>query len=311
VDENNGWATLYYQSNDFQLIHTTDEGDIWYTQQVFEINTSEIISIYFLNDSIGFGGGGYYDIENDDIYSCIVETLDKGETWESIYLTQNTHYAIRDLFFIDTLTGWAVGTKPYQHYFLIHTDNGGETWEEQIIASTPEPTGLDCVYFVNDTIGWIGGAESGFGAIYFTHNGGEDWYLQQLFYEPIWDIQMLNCDTGWAVGADYIYHTTNGDSLITEVVNENEPETNSFNIFPNPINGIFTIKTALSPMVMCQLFITNLYDEPVFQLNNITIEQLNSQFIDLSPKPAGIYFITIKYTLNNQIYSLTKKIIKL
>ncbi|MCX6233163.1 MAG: YCF48-related protein [Bacteroidetes bacterium] len=287
-------------------------GDNWYTQQVFEYNLSIIRSLYFINDSIGYGGGAYYDIENDDIYSCIVKTLDKGETWEIIYLTQNTSYSIRDLFFTDTINGWAVGTKPYQQYFLMHTDNGGETWEEQTIACTPEPNGLDCVYFVNDTTGWIGGAGSGFGVIYFTHNGGEDWQLQQELYSQIGDIQMLNCDTGWAVGADYIYHTTNGDTILINGVNENKPKKDFFAIYPNPTNGIFMIKTAYkSPMVICWVLITNLYGDPVFQLNNVTIEQSNSQFIDLSYHPAGIYFITIKYTADNQINTFTKKIMKL
>ncbi|MCX6233161.1 MAG: YCF48-related protein, partial [Bacteroidetes bacterium] len=311
VDENNGWATLANQDANFQLIHTTDGGYNWSTQQVFEYNISLVRSLYFINDSIGYGGGGYIDIENNDTYSCIVKTQNKGETWESTYLTQNTFYSFHDLYFTDTITGWVVGKTPYE-YLILHTNNGGETWEEQTIADTPEPSRVSCVFFVNNTIGWIGGGGPGFGVIYFTHNGGEDWYLQQLFYEPIWDIQMLNCDTGWAVGADYIYHTTNGDTLSIEDVKENKFVRDLFTINPNPANGFFTLKTTQPlPTLMCQLLITNLYGEPVFQLNKVTVEQLNNQAIDLSHKPTGIYFITIKYTLNNQIYSLTKKIMRL
>ena len=57
VDENNGWATLDNQNDDFQLLHTTDGGDSWETQQVFSTNTSSIYCLYFINDSIGYGGG--------------------------------------------------------------------------------------------------------------------------------------------------------------------------------------------------------------------------------------------------------------
>jgi photosystem II stability/assembly factor-like uncharacterized protein len=58
VDGNNGWATLQNLNDSLQIIHTMDGGNTWYPQQVFEINTSRIRSIYFLNDSVGWGGGG-------------------------------------------------------------------------------------------------------------------------------------------------------------------------------------------------------------------------------------------------------------
>jgi len=282
VDENNGWATLKNQNDAFQLVHTMDGGDNWFTQQVFEINTSGLLSIYFLSDRIGFGGGGYYDIENNNEYSSIVKTINKGETWESIYLTQNTFYAIYDLFFFDTITGWAVGGKPSMQYLLMHTDNGGETWEEHTIESTYDLYSINCICFVNDSTGWIGGAvELGYGIIYFTNNSGENWHLQQMFYEPILDIQMLNSDTGWAVGGGYIYHTTNGDSIYVENVNENKLIKNLFTFFPNPTNGIITIKTPHSLTGKCQLMISGLYGDRIFHLNNITIEQLNNR--TLSP----------------------------
>jgi photosystem II stability/assembly factor-like uncharacterized protein len=57
-DGNNGWGILDNQSHDYQLIHTTDGGNNWTTQQVFLINTSGVDCLYFLNDSIGFVGGG-------------------------------------------------------------------------------------------------------------------------------------------------------------------------------------------------------------------------------------------------------------
>ena len=56
VDENNGWATLG-QYSEGNILHTEDEGSTWELQKVFISNTSVVEVIFFLNDSIGLGGG--------------------------------------------------------------------------------------------------------------------------------------------------------------------------------------------------------------------------------------------------------------
>ena len=102
---------------------------------------------------------------------------------------------------------------------VLRTSDGGETWTEQTLAenSYGTPTKVNCVYFVNDSVGWIGTGEPwfpGHGAIYLTTDRGDNWNLQQEFYDyGIFDIQMLDQDTGWAVGVNYVYHTTNGDTI--------------------------------------------------------------------------------------------------
>ncbi|MCK4677662.1 MAG: T9SS type A sorting domain-containing protein [Bacteroidales bacterium] len=315
VDENNGWATLNNFTDSSQIVHTIDGGNTWYLQQVFEINTSSILPIYFLNDSIGYGGGGYYDIENGDSYSSIVKTQNKGETWEIIYLSQNTFYSIDDIFFRDTLIGWAVGQKSsINTYLILHTEDGGETWQEQSIAGTLEPSRINCVYFVNDTTGWIGVGEvflgiSNYGAIYFTNDSGENWQLQQEFNMAVLDIQMLNQDTGWAVGCDFIYHTTNGDTIIITGIEEKIDENDLLQITPNPTNGVFTIiYNYHSPEAdIYQLTITDITGKTIL---NSTRRQAPVQ-IDISSHPAGIYFLTIQFQKNNKFNFFTQKIVKL
>ena len=309
VDENNGWATLDNFIDSSQVIYTIDGGDNWFTQRVFAINLSYIRPIYFINDSVGYGAGGYYDVVNDDSYSSIVKTQNKGETWKISYLSQNSFYTIGDIYFRDTLMGWAVGEKTSSNvYLILKTGDGGKTWTEQTIENTHEPGSVNCVYFVNDTTGWIGVGKQlltdPYGAIYFTDDGGENWQLQQEFHKAVLDIQMLNCDTGWAVGADYIYCTTNGDTIIINGINESSKGTDFFTVTPNPTNGVFKIKTNH------QLSIIN------YQLTDITGKvvykaHLRVRSIDISNQPKGIYFLTIQYRINNHINSLTKKIIKL
>jgi len=152
----------------------------------------------------------------------------------------------------------------------------------------------------------IGEAETSYpyGAIYYTRDGGENWILQQEFPFAILDMQMLNQDTGWAVGGDYIYYTTNGSNIVD--INENYNIESNVSIIPNPSNGILTI---LVPEEISnkKIIIYNLEGKEITK----TQSSKHITIIDISKQPNGIYFLTIHHNTNNQIHSFTKKIIKL
>ncbi|MCF8302288.1 MAG: T9SS type A sorting domain-containing protein [Bacteroidales bacterium] len=302
-DEYKGWATIDNQSDTFQLVHTIDGGNSWEPQQVFDINTSGIYSIYFINDSIGFGGGAYIDMENDDHYTAIVKTENGGEDWNISYLSQNTFYAINDIYFYNPFVGWAVGQKSSYTYLILKTTDGGETWEEQIIEDYP-PEKVNCAYFINDSTGWLGGTESysDYGIIYATNDGGETWYAQENFMDPIYDIQMLNRDTGWAVGGDFIYYTTDGSFI----VGDDEIQPIGIGIYPNPAHGKFNLSIPAEYQGE-KITIVDIQGRIVKELSF----PVGNTIIDISSQPEGIYFLNLEYRFNKHIHSLTEKIIKL
>jgi len=311
VDENNGWAVLgsYSEGN---ILHSENNGNCWEIQSFIESNTANVGPIYFISEIIGWGVGDYF--ENGNYYSVIKNTLDSGETWDEKYISINQLFWFQDIYFVDYILGWVVGSKSLiNSYLILHTNDGGEIWEEQIIEENPAPEIVHCVYFVNDTTGWIGVTDPySIGAIYFTNNGGENWYLQQEFEYAILDIHMLNQDTGWAVGGDYIYYTTNGDSGYITDIHENEPVNDFFKIIPNPTYGNFRIEIDhWVPIANYQLLITNITGTHIIHLNNLSIEQLNNETINISKYPSGIYYITINYYKKDQTRSQTKKLVKL
>nr|NQU90100.1 T9SS type A sorting domain-containing protein [Bacteroidota bacterium] len=262
---------------------------------------SNIRLIYQLTLVWGFFSRPYV---NNDTYTTINKTQNQGSSWDTIYISQNTSYSIKDTYFNDTLKGWAVGDNAYQ-YLILYTENGGETWEEQTIEEPPAPLVANCVYFINDTTGWIGtglpGAGYPYGAIYFTNDGGECWQLQQEFESGgIFDIQMLNQDTGWAVGGDFVYHINNATTIVKESSNQDFLIT----INPNPSNGIFSIQN--NPQLsIIKYQISDITGKTIISGSNIPLH------IDISIQPKGIYFLSIKYHTNNQIHLFTKKLIKL
>lgn len=305
VDENNGWATLGSWSEG-HLLKTENCGSTW---EIIDSETDGTISIYFLDEDIGWLSS---ELGPPISHGVILKSIDGGNNFITQYNCP-AHTYIEDIYFVTEQIGWAVGQKSsISTYIILHTTDGGETWTEQAIESTQEPVVVHCVYFVNESTGWIGVGVPGppypTGAIYLTRDGGQNWQLQQEFYSEILDIQMLNQDTGWAVGADYIYHTTDGDTIIVNGVNDNVHKEEPFNIFPNPTRGIFTIEIPHKlTHSNCQLQITNITGTIIFQLDKLSALQV----IDLSSQSAGIYFLTLKCNTGNQFNSLTKNVIKL
>jgi photosystem II stability/assembly factor-like uncharacterized protein len=304
VDEYNGWATLG-QYSEGNILHTSDGGNTW---EIIEIQIDGIQSIFFIDNNIGWFIGWLGPPIGKGV---ILKTTNAGEDFEIQYTADFYNY-FEGLFFISEQIGWAVGYKNSMDYLVLHTENGGATWTEQTLPDNHygTPTQAKCVYFADDTTGWIGTSGPGGGAIYFTNDGGQNWQVQQLFSQAVFDIQMLNRDTGWAVGSGFVYHTKNG-SLITNVI-EHHLEEEALKIIPNPVTNTFRIETNRGfSYENCQLEVTNITGNSILRLSSISFEAITSKSIDLSNYPAGIYFVTIRYESNHQIKCFNQKIIKL
>lgn len=111
-----------------------------------------------------------------------------------------------DIFFIDNQHGWAVGYCGQ----LVRTENGGETWQEQAIASDM----LYSVEFVSQTHGFAGGI---YGTVLETTDGGLTWNERTgICYVNIYDIDFVDTTHGWMVGNgssawdSHLYYTVDG-----------------------------------------------------------------------------------------------------
>ncbi len=131
-----------------------------------------------------------------------------GWCWQEVMGLVNT---LNDVFFWDAQTGWAVGEKGT----ILHTDNGGETWQRQ---ESPLAASLDKVTFVDAQTGWILGASwpRSFHKEFLLHtkDGGQTWMQQDLpIPEDIIDTAWSDASTGWLVTEYYdfhVFHTTDG-----------------------------------------------------------------------------------------------------
>ncbi|MFQ5605052.1 MAG: WD40/YVTN/BNR-like repeat-containing protein, partial [bacterium] len=121
---------------------------------------------------------------------------------------------LRDMYFVDASTGWLVGSGG----MILHTKDGGETWE---IQENPTRAWFETVFFVDAKNGWAGGdGFDGDALIVHTVDGGQTWAHQSIDIvnvPRINDIYFLDSQTGWAVG-DFgsVLHTTDGGTNWTQ-----------------------------------------------------------------------------------------------
>ena len=101
----------------------------------------------------------------------------------------------------DTNRAWAVGIMGT----ILHTTNGGATWEAQ---SSGTDWHLYDVTFINANEGWVVGEQ---GTILHTEDGGSSWNPQTSnTTHTLQSVCFIDNMTGWVVGDAAILHTTNG-----------------------------------------------------------------------------------------------------
>ncbi len=160
-------------------------------------------------------------------YNRICRTDDGGHNWEK----QDVGIKVKNVFFVDDSTGWAVGTieewkdgkVSNASYNLInvwgvikHTTDGGKTWATQFkeLMEKKHYLGLSAVTFINPSIGWVAGKK---GTILHTEDGGKHWEHQKSadVKDSLRGIHFINSKTGWIVGTQFGDYWT-GIVLYTE-----------------------------------------------------------------------------------------------
>ena len=220
-----------------KLLRTTDGGINW-TELPIDLdinNLNKIYKVLFLNENIGFIGGGTYNGAK-----FIFKTTDGGTTWnkcEFIYGLEKQANStkpfgdvfesggINSIYFQDFNTGYAVGGFSNGWDRVIYTtSDGGATWVNKYYGS--EQDGLLSVCGNNSGKAWAVGFT---GSIFLTEDSGASW--SQILSgdkstlwsgDDIYSLFFLDKNNGWAVGkrnteipglGDVILNTTNGGRI--------------------------------------------------------------------------------------------------
>ncbi len=187
VDRYNGWIC----GENGTIQRTTDGGAHWALQETSI--TEQLVDIHFVDDNIGWAAGG-----KDGEVRQILHTENGGSSWtlQATGLSTST-VAFGHMDFIDAETGWLVGAEGV----ILHTIDGGATWQQQTSNTTAELTSVD---FVDANYGSVVGAN---GLVLSTVNGGATWQEQASGTTvDLASLVLLDSTTGWAV-------TTSGTML--------------------------------------------------------------------------------------------------
>lgn len=87
--------------------------------------------------------------------------------------------------------------------FVVSTSDGGQNWtERELHQEGVELNSLNAIHFVNDTVGWVVGVDSGFSGVLFkTIDGGASWTMTRLEQKQIpTSIYFADEMTGWMAG---------------------------------------------------------------------------------------------------------------
>lgn len=215
ADELTGWVgvlrTTVYPSDTTILKETTDGGLTWHSANLPTPRPVGICGISVVTDSVVYAYGTYYGPAG------YLKTTNKGASWT--YKDMSTYAGgLVDGYFINKDTGFLTGTTHNSRALILHTINGGTTWDTSYISTRADSEVVWKLVFPTPLIGYASLQNISDATIYNTYflkttDGGATWteypflnnYNQQ-------GIGFINQDIGW-LGGDYSkpnYKTTDG-----------------------------------------------------------------------------------------------------
>ncbi|UCB51834.1 MAG: M20/M25/M40 family metallo-hydrolase, partial [Candidatus Zixiibacteriota bacterium] len=114
--------------------------------------------------------------------------------------TSGTTERLRQVDFVDSLHGWAVG----DYGWAIYTTDGGTSWTRKIL---PTPWDLNDIVFVDSLHGWMVGLD---GSVFYTSDLGVNWIPQTSNAFYLFAVDFADTLTGWSTGYEQIIKTTDG-----------------------------------------------------------------------------------------------------
>jgi photosystem II stability/assembly factor-like uncharacterized protein len=167
--------------------------------------------------------------------------------WYQQFMPNIGNRQISDIFFLDSLRGWAVTPYTIQNdtAFVLKTTNGGDSWFFANI-STGQFVGHNKIKFLNSLTGFVCGnfQTSGYQGLNKSTDGGTNWF--PLNNPPTTaefdDMAILNENTIWLVSSSNptggVFRTTNGGANWDQQINLGSYNPNHIYMFNNRIGFI-------------------------------------------------------------------------
>jgi photosystem II stability/assembly factor-like uncharacterized protein len=174
-------TTAWIVSNQSKLYKTSNKGETWNQVHAQMPRDSNITSVYFANDSIGWMSVARVPpdvLDTQNIESWILYTNDGGLSWGIQY--SNTALEIQRVLFINDHEGWAIGSSLVKretlqnNYFVIHTTDQGKNWVDVSAGLNLDKSKgyVADIYAVEPSKATLVTSSR---EVFGTTNGGHDW----------------------------------------------------------------------------------------------------------------------------------------
>lgn len=151
TDDQEGWLVTSDQVGSYRLVkHTLDGGANWQTIFTESGTSGYFTEVDFINSNVGYMTGAFYPFR-------VLKTIDGGFTWTEMNFDPDidslllTGY-LGDLKVTSANKAWFCGSNYDFQAFIIGTNDGGTTWQLQLLKEGVDNVQSLC--FVNDTVGW-------------------------------------------------------------------------------------------------------------------------------------------------------------
>ncbi|MCX7736347.1 MAG: T9SS type A sorting domain-containing protein [Candidatus Kapabacteria bacterium] len=280
-----------------KLMITKDGGNNWHEK---EIVSPDSLSDFSVNDMVVFPDKIIlliYLPKNKTKYTFI--STNDGETWNYYY---SDTLKFQKVFFLDKNNGWGCGghqtqqDSPVLRDVIVHTTDGGKTWQRQLDTLVIPPMGLNQVYFVDKENGFAHGQGR---KLWRTTDGGKQWIRDTSFNSrnipwPTIDIAPVSQDLIYAC-SEYIgltYKYSESTSVVPDIKQSLLPV---LSVSPNPakdyIEIIYSIGTGLSLAYTDEINIYNILGECVLSEK---IHQITQSYrMNIEHLPSGIYYVRL------------------
>ena len=209
VDDQVVWASGQHNT----IIKTTNGGNTWQTFKISDDHDLDLRDIEAFNEDTAL-------VISAGRPCKIYKTIDGGNSWSEKYYDDRESVFFDGMDFWDEQNGIAYGDPIDQHFTIIITSNGGETWRSLDSASLPKSlpdeagfaaSGTGIVAMAQDRV-WLatGGATSA--RVFFSNDKGVSWNVSNVPLKSgegtgIFSISFVDENNGIALGGNYIDST--------------------------------------------------------------------------------------------------------
>lgn len=230
----------YIAGNQGVIYKTINSGLTW--DSINTGNASNLMSIFFVNDTIGFAC-------SSDI---IIKTTDGGYNWSATNINAGF---LDKVFFPSDSVGYCKtrGGASVSSFEVYKTYDQGYSWN--LISTIPSGMLQMSMFFSDKNVGYVVGQFS----VFKTIDGGLGWSNEHAeppgwddFFDDVSDVYFLNSDTGFIVGAGQFYRTVTGGYHSS--VNILEDENFELSYYPNPAKTVLNVRFEKSTSYNLTLF---------------------------------------------------------